>query len=198
MFYDAIANDHGLEVDPLKAIIGPRPIGWLSTVSAEGNANLAPYSFFNVVSQDPHYVVFGSSGYKHSLANIEATREFSVNLVTLELAEAMNKTSATVPAHVDEFAIAGLTRQPCEFIRPPRVLESPASLECRHHATLPLPDDEGKIENWLVVGRVVAVHIADRFIVGGRVDTGAMKLIARLGYSEYTTVDNVWRLRRPS
>lgn len=196
MFYDATCNDHGLEIDPIKAIIAPRPIGWISTLATDGTANLAPYSFFNIVSESPHYVVFGSSGYKHTLTNIEASREFAVNLVTHDLREAMNKTSGDFPPHIDEFAVAGLTKAHCEFIRVPRVSECLATLECKHFQSLPLPDEEGRVDNWLVIGRVLGVHIADSLIENGRVNTGAMRLVARLGYSEYITADSPWRLRR--
>jgi flavin reductase (DIM6/NTAB) family NADH-FMN oxidoreductase RutF len=197
MFYDAIRNDHGLEVDPFKALVA-RPIGWLSTLSADGVANLAPYSFFNIVSERPHYVVFGSTGYKDSLRNIEATGEFAVNVATYAIREAMNMSSAVVAAEVDEFALAGLTKTHCQFIKAPRVAESPACLECKLFKTIELPDDEGKVSNWLVVGRVVGIHIDDRYIENGRVNSGAMQMISRLGYAEYATIDDVWRMRRPS
>jgi flavin reductase (DIM6/NTAB) family NADH-FMN oxidoreductase RutF len=196
MFYDAIRNDHGFEVDPLKALVA-RPIGWLSTLSADGVANLAPYSFFNIVSERPNYVIFGSSGYKDSLRNIEATGEFAVNVATYAIREAMNMSSSVVPPHVDEFALAGLTKAPCQLIKPPRVAESPANLECRLYKKIELPDDEGKVTNWLVVGRVIGVHIDDRFIENGRVNSGAMQMISRLGYAEYATINDVWRMRRP-
>lgn len=196
MFYDAIRNDHGFAVDPFKALVA-RPIGWLSTLSAEGVANLAPYSFFNIVSERPHYVVFGSSGYKDSLRNIEATGEFAVNVATYSIREAMNMSSSVVPSHVDEFVLAGLTKAPCQLIKAPRVAESPANFECRLHKTIELPDDEGKVSNWLVVGRVVAVHIDDRFIENGRVNSNAMQMISRVGYAEYATIDDIWRMRRP-
>ena len=196
MFYDAIRNNHGFAVDPFKSLIA-RPIGWLSTLSAEGVANLAPYSFFNAVSERPHYIVFGSSGYKDSLRNIEATGEFAVNVATYPIREAMNMSSSVVPSHVDEFALAGLTKAPCQLIKAPRVAESPANLECRLHKTMELPDDEGKVSNWLVVGRVIGIHIDDRFIENGRVNSNAMQMISRLGYAEYATIDDVWRMRRP-
>ncbi len=197
MFYDAIRNEHGLEADPIKALVA-RPVGWLSTLSAGGIANLAPYSFFNIVSERPHYVVFGSTGYKDSLRNIEATGEFAVNVATYGIREAMNMSSAVVSPEVDEFELAGLTKAPCHFIKPPRVAESPACLECRLFKTVELPDDQGRVSNWLAIGRVVGVHIDDRYIENGRVNSGAMQMITRLGYAEYATIDDVWRMRRPS
>ena len=195
MFYDAVQNDHGLAVDPFKAIVAPRPIAWVSTLSPEGIANLAPYSYFNAFSQSPHYVAFGSGPVKDSMRNIEATGEFVVNLATFDLREQMNATSAHVAA--DEFELAGLTKAPCELVRPPRVAESPAALECCLHRIVPLPDDDGKAENFLIIGRVLGINIDDRFIHEGRVDTAAMRPIARLGYSEYATVTEAWRMRRP-
>ena len=195
MFYDAVKNDHGFQNDPFKAIVAPRPIGWVSTLSPEGRANLAPYSYFNAFSQSPHYVAFGSGPVKDSMRNIEATGEFVFSLATYDLREQMNATSAHVAA--DEFELAGLTKAPCELVRPPRVAESPAALECCLHRIVPLPDDDGKAENFIVIGRVLGIHIDDRFIHDGRVDTAAMRPIARLGYSEYATVTEAWRMRRP-
>jgi flavin reductase (DIM6/NTAB) family NADH-FMN oxidoreductase RutF len=195
MFYDAVKNDHGLAQDPFKAIVAPRPIAWISTLSREGAANLAPYSFFNAFAQAPHYVAFGSGPPKDSLRNIEATGEFAVNLVSFDLREAMNASSAHVA--VDEFELAGLAKAPCRLIRPPRVAASPACLECRLHRIIPLPDDDGTAEDHMVIGRVLGIHIDDRYIADGRVDTVAMRPIARLGYSEYATVSEAWRMRRP-
>ncbi len=197
MFYDATKNDHGLQIDPIKAIVAPRPIGWISTMSVDGVANLAPYSFFNLFSTEPHYVAFGSGGYKHTLSNIEKTPEFAVNLATYELREAMNISSGSYPAHVDEFALAGVTKAPCEFIKVPRVLECKASLECRHYMTIPLPNDDGHINDWLVIGRVLGFHIDDSALENGRVNSAGLRIIARLGYSEYATIDETWRMRRP-
>jgi flavin reductase (DIM6/NTAB) family NADH-FMN oxidoreductase RutF len=197
MFYDAIENRHGLPNDPFKAIVAPRPIGWVSSVSKAGIANLAPYSFFNAIAESPHYVVFGSGGLKDSLTNIEATGEFAINIATYDLREKMNLSSARVSADVDEFALAGLTPAPCRLIKTPRVEESPAALECRLYRIVPLPDDRGEVQDWAIIGRVMGIHIDDRFVRDGRVNTAAMKLIARLGYSEYATVETAWRMRRP-
>ena len=198
MFYDAVKNDHGLPNDPFKAIVAPRPIGWISTVSATGVANLAPYSFFNAMSDNPHYVAFGAGTGKDSHVNAEATGCFAVNLATWDLREQMNASSATVPPETDEFVLAGLTPVPCRMIAAPRVAESPVCLECRTHAVIPLPDDDGRTPYHLVIGRVVGIHIDDRFIHEGRVDTAALRPIARLGYSEYATVTEAWRMRRPA
>jgi flavin reductase (DIM6/NTAB) family NADH-FMN oxidoreductase RutF len=197
MFYDAIRNDHGMPNDPFKAIVAPRPIAWISTLAAGGVANLAPYSFFNAMSEQPHYVVIGSGGRKDSLRNAEARGEFAVNLVSHELREAMNASSARVGPEVDEFDLAGLAKAPCKLIGPPRVAAAPACLECRLFKVVDLPDDSGAAHDHLLIGRVVGVHIDDRFVHDGRVDTAGMRLIARLGYSEYATVSEAWRMRRP-
>ena len=109
----------------------------------------------------------------------------------------MNASSATVPPHVDEFDLARLGKAPCQFIKAPRVGESPVCFECRHFQTVPLPDDDGHVNDWMVIGRVIGIHIDDRFIINGRVDTAALKPLARLGYAEYSTVESTWRMRRP-
>jgi flavin reductase (DIM6/NTAB) family NADH-FMN oxidoreductase RutF len=197
MFYDAISNAHGLPVDPFYAIVAPRPIAWVSSVNAAGKANLAPYSFFNAFADNPSYLGIGSDGYKDTLSNIESTGAFAVNLVSQELAEAMNRSSARVAPDVDEFDLAEVSKAPCMKIPVPRVAGSPACFECRLHTIVPLPDDHGGVNDFLILGRVVGIHIDDRFIVDGRVNTAAMQLVARLGYSEYATVTEAWRLRRP-
>jgi flavin reductase (DIM6/NTAB) family NADH-FMN oxidoreductase RutF len=197
MHYDAIDNKHGLPNDPFKAIVAPRPIGWISSIGRNGVPNLAPYSFFNAVAEHPHYIVIGSSGMKDSLTNVEATGEFVINLATFELREQMNKSSARVAPDIDEFKLSGLTQAPSRFVKAPRVKESPAALECKLFQIVPLPDDNGDAKQWAILGRVIGVYIDDRFVIDGRVDTAAMKPIARMGYSEYTTVETAWRMRRP-
>lgn len=202
MFYDAVKNDHGFQYDPFKAVVAPRPIGWVSTLSPKGVANLAPYSFFNAFAQEPHYVAYGSGearagGVKHSLANIEATGEFVLSLATYDLREQMNLSSAHLDYEVDEFEHAGLGKAASRLVKPWRVAESPVALECRHFRTVPLPGDDGTAVDHLVVGRVLGIHIDDRFINDGRVDTAAMRPLARLGYSEYAVVTEAFRMRRP-
>ena len=194
MFYQT-KDGSGLALDPFKAVVVPRPIGWISTISKTGKANLAPYSFFNAFAGPPEYVAFGSGGLKDTLTNITETGEFVVNLASYPLRGAMNASSTHAP--VDEFEVAGLTKAPSWLVAPPRVAESPAALECRHFQTVPLPADDGHVDVWLVIGRVLGVFIDDRFLKDGRVDTAAMQPLARLGYSEYATIDNVWRMRRP-
>ena len=197
MFYDAVKNEHGFEVDPFKALVAPRPIAWVSSMSAAGIANLAPFSFFNAFSQSPHYIALGIGPVKDTLRNIEATKDFAVSLATFDLKEKMNATSAHVGPEVDEFELAGLSKAPCRIIGVPRVAESPVALECRLFQVVPLPDEAGHAEDFMVIGRVLGIHIDDRYIHDGRVDTAAMRPIARLGYSEYATVTEAWRMRRP-
>jgi len=202
MFYDAIENKHGLKHDPFKALVAPRPIGWISTVSKAGVCNIAPYSFFNAMSEKPHYVVFGSAGMKDSLRNIAETGEFVCSLATHDLRFEMNTTSAAVPHGVDEFPLAGLTAAASRLVKPPRVKESPVALECRHWRTIDLPPaaPHQKTGYAMVIGLVVGIHIDDRYIKGGIVDTGAMRPIARLGYMDYATVtpETIFSINRPT
>lgn len=196
MFYETAKGNHGLALDPFKAIVMPRPIGWISTVGVNGVANLAPYSFFNAFSDNPYYVAFGSGGYKDTLTNIAASGEFAVNMATYDLRVAMNLSSSSAVG--DEFELAGLEKAVCRMIKPPRVAQSPVCLECKHFQTVPLPADDGRVKDWLVIGRVVGIHIDDHFIENGRVNSAAMKPIMRLGYSEYATMDKSWNMRRPA
>lgn len=200
MFYDTLENRHGLKHDPFKALAVPRPIGWISTLSSDGVVNLAPYSFFNAVGDRPHYVVFGSGGIKDTLRNVADSGEFVCNLATYDLRQHMNMTSAAVPYGVDEFAIGGLTAAPCRLVKAPRVKEAAAAFECRHHQTIDLPG-AGRYQGSykLVIGLVVGIHIDDRYIKDGLVDTGAMKPIARLGYMDYAVVtpETMFSMNRP-
>ncbi|MFZ5791898.1 MAG: flavin reductase family protein [Pseudomonadota bacterium] len=203
MFYDARRGDHGLALDPFKALVVPRPIGWITSLSAAGVVNLAPFSFFNAVAEGPPMVMFGPGGrkadrpVKDSRANIEATGEFVCNLATWDLREQMNKTSARLPAETDEMAYAGLTPAPSRLVKPPRVAEAPVHLECRYWKTVELPTDDPEEPNAIIIGEVVGVHIADHLIREGRVNIVAAKPIARLGYAEYCVVDQAFRMRRP-
>jgi len=198
MFYDAIANTHGLKWDPFKALVAPRPIGWISTLSKAGVVNLAPYSFFNAVSTDPHFVMFSSGGRKDSQRNAEETGEFVCSLATYDLRDAMNRTSQHVGPEVDEMALAGLTPAPSKLVAPPRVAESPVAFECRYWRTIDLPGpDGGPGTHAIVLGQVVGVHIDDSVLVGDKVDVTKLKPIARLGYGDYAVIDEVFELTRP-
>lgn len=198
MFYDAVANTHGLQWDPFKALVSPRPIGWISTLDEGGVVNLAPYSFFNAVSTDPHFVMFSSGGRKDSQRNAEETGEFVCSLATYDLRDAMNRTSQHVDPDVDEMALAGLTPAPSHVVLPPRVAESPVAFECKYWRTIDLPGpDGGPGTHAIVLGQVVGVHIDDAAIVDGKVDVTKLKPIARLGYGDYAVIDEVFELPRP-
>lgn len=180
-FYEPSAG-HGLAHDPFNAIIAPRPIGWISSRSAAGVLNLAPYSFFNAFNYKPPIIGFSSTSWKDSVANIEATSEFAWNLATRPLAEQMNATSAPVSPETDEFALAGLTPQPSRLIAVPRVGESPVSFECRLTQIIRLQSKEGSdVGAWLVLGEVVGVHIARGLIEDGVYQTARAQPILRAG-----------------
>ena len=199
-FYEP-ANGHGLPHDPFNAMVGPRPIGWISSQSAAGVRNLAPYSFFNGFNYTPPIVGFASIGAKDSLNNIRETREFGWNLATRPLAEQMNASCAAVPPDVDEFELAGLTPVASRCIAAPRVAESPVSFECRLTQIVQLEDVDGaRVQSWLVLGQVVGVHIARHLLVDGLYDTAAAEPILRGGGpADYFTVtrDNLFRMFRP-
>jgi flavin reductase (DIM6/NTAB) family NADH-FMN oxidoreductase RutF len=201
MFYETLENNHGLPRDPFKALIAPRPIGWLTSLSRDGVCNIAPYSFFNAISEKPHYVVIGSAGRKDSLRNIEETGEFTCSLATYELRDHMNVTSAPFPYGVDEFPMAGLTATASRIVKPPRVKESPVALECRHWRTIDLPPavPGGNPGNAAIIGLVVGIYIDDSVIKNGFVDTAGMQPIARMGYMDYSVVtpDTKFTIHRP-
>jgi flavin reductase (DIM6/NTAB) family NADH-FMN oxidoreductase RutF len=199
MFYDTAKNNHGLPRNPFKAIVAPRPIGWITSMSAKGEINLAPYSFFNAVSDNPPIVLFSSEGPKDSLVFVEETKEFVCNLATFDLRTAVVDTSEDLPRGVNEMEKSGLAAAPSRLVRPPRVAASPCALECRLLQVIHLVDLEGRPSGRHVVfGQVVGVHIDDRFIKNGRLDTAAMRPIARCGYADYSVVNEVFAMRRPA
>jgi flavin reductase (DIM6/NTAB) family NADH-FMN oxidoreductase RutF len=200
LFYEPDRRDRAiLPHDPFKAFIAPRPIGWVSTVGPEGELNLAPYSFFNAVCDSPPMLAFSSDGPKDSATFAGGRGEFVWNMPTWELREAMNQTSASVPRGTDEFALAGLATAPSRLVAPPRVAATPCALECRVVHELELRDVDGRpVDQHLVVGQVVGVHVDERFIVGGVVDLVALRPIARCGYrGDYTVLDSLFEMRRP-
>jgi len=173
---------HGLPHDPFNAIVGPRPIGWVSTRSNDGVLNLAPYSFFTAFNYVPPIVGFSSTGPKDSLRNVQENGMFVWNLVTRPLAEAMNQTCAPVSPEVNEFELAGLTTAPSHVVDVPRVAESPVSFECRSTQIIQLEGlDKQKVPTWLVLGEVVGVHIADHLLKDGIYDTASAGHILRGG-----------------
>jgi len=182
MYYYEPAQGHGLPHDPFNAIVGPRPIGWISSQDTDGRLNLAPYSFFNAFNYTPPIIGFSSVGRKDSLNNIEATGEFCWNLATRPLAEAMNQSCAAVAPEVDEFALSELTPVASRLVAVPRVLESPVSFECKVTQIIQLQGaDKATVSSWLVLGEVVAVHIAQALLVDGIYDTAAGEPILRGG-----------------
>lgn len=197
MFYEA-NKPHGLRHNPFKAIVAPRPIGWVSTLSAEGTPNLAPYSFFNAMCDSPPMVAFGSNGYKDSVRNIEETGEFVCNQATLDLADAMNTSSAMVGAEVNEFELSGLTAEESKLVKAPRVSEAKTALECKLISSQRLVDIDGNETNsWLILGQVVGVHIDDTLLENGILNVAKMKPLARLGYMDYSVVDSLFQMDRP-
>lgn len=176
---------HGLARNPLKAIVAPRPIAWVSTLSAEGGGNLAPYSFFNMINDVPPMIMFSSTGYKDSVRNIVATGEFALSMVSHGLAERMNITSADFPPEIDEFDAAGLVRFPSVAIRPCGVAGSPAILECRSVEVRQLKDQQGaEIDSWMVIGEIVAVHLDRTCLADGRFRTELAVPVLRAGYAD--------------
>ena len=192
---------HGLPHDPFNAIVGPRPIGWISSMNAAGALNLAPYSFFNAFNYVPPIVGFASIGAKDTLHNVQATREFAWNLATRPLAERMNASCAPVPPEVNEFELAGLTPAPSRVIAVPRVAESPVSFECRVTQIVQLQRADGAtVESWLTLGEVVAVHIDRALLKDGVYDTAAAQPILRAGGpGDYFEIGpaQLFRMRRP-
>ncbi|MGR3661908.1 MAG: flavin reductase family protein [Paracoccaceae bacterium] len=199
MFYRP-EEGHGLPHNPFNAIVTPRPIGWISTRGKDGHDNLAPYSFFNAVAYSPPQVMFASTSNKEdrhmgkdTVANIDETGVFCVNIVEFTMKEAMNVTAGSFSAEVDEFAQAGLERLDCETITCSRVGGTPAALECRLTKIVSLEGDA----NVMVLGEVVGVHMRNDCLVDGQFDLSQFRLLTRLGYKDYATIDNVFSLQRP-
>ena len=193
------AQGHGLPHDPFNAIVGPRPIGWISSRSGSGAVNLAPYSFFNGFNYTPPIIGFCSIGYKDTVRNIEETREFVWNLVTRDVAEAMNASCANVPPEVNEFELAGLTQAPSIKVAAPRVAESPVNFECKLTQIVRLQAADGTpIDSWMIFGEVVCVHIAKRLLKDGVYDTsGARPLLRGGGPADYFELGEALKMYRP-
>ena len=199
MFYRP-QDGHGLPHNPFNAIVTPRPIGWISTRGKDGHDNLAPYSFFNAVAYEPPQVMFASTSVKadrhfgkDSVANIDETGVFCVNIVEYAMRDAMNVTSGSYGAEVDEFEQAGLERAECETIACSRVAGAPASLECRLTQVITLEGDA----NVAVFGEVTGVYMRDDCIVDGAFDLTRFRPLARLGYKDYSVIDSLFSLVRP-
>ncbi len=199
MFYETRQRDKSLlPHDPFKAIVAPRPIGWISTRGADGRINLAPYSFFNAFCSTPPIVGFSSEGLKDSATFARESGEFVANLASHDLMQAMNATSAPLPRGQSEFEHAGLTMAPCRLVKAPRVAECHAAMECKVVEIVTLKNHRGEaLDNYLVVGEVVAFHIDDAYVREGRFDTAAARPLARCGYQDYAVVDKLIALVRP-
>jgi len=199
MYYYEPAKGHGLPHDPFNAIVGPRPIGWISSHDREGRLNLAPYSFFNAFNYIPPIIGFCSVGRKDSLNNIEQTGEFVWNLATRPLAEQMNQSCAPVAAEVSEFELSGLTATPSSIVSVPRVGETPVAFECKVSQIIQLKRaDQALVPSWLILGEVVAVHIAEHLLENGIYDTAAAEPILRGGGpADYFELGNLFKMGRP-
>jgi len=202
VFYKT-GEPHGLPHDPFKSCVAPRPIAWVTSMHPNGTINLAPFSFFNALSSDPPMVMIAFTGYhahggeKDTLYNIKASGEFVVNMVPLELRDAMNLTSGPHPHEVNELELAGLSAEPAALVRPPRVREAPIHLECEFFQEIVLPCTLANSINSTIIGRVLGVHIRDEVLRDGLIDLDRIKPLARLGYQEYTAVDNIFKMSRP-
>lgn len=186
LFYETTGNAHGLKHDPFKAIVAPRPIGWIGTKAADGRLNLSPYSFFNAVCDAPKLVMFSSSGHKDSVTNIEQTGVFTCSLAGRHLAEQMNASSVSVPYGVDEFDIAKLTPVMGRLVDAPYVGEAHAALECRATQILrPVDVDGRESDNWIVFGQVVGIHISPEILRDGMIDMAVARPLGRMGYMDY-------------
>jgi flavin reductase (DIM6/NTAB) family NADH-FMN oxidoreductase RutF len=202
MFYRA-DDHHGMKHNPFKALVAPRPIGWISTKGRDGVLNLAPFSYFNAVTDFPMTVVFGCNGphpegdVKDTAGNARDTGEFVVNMCTYDLRDAMNASAAHIPRSESEFKAAGLTPVDCEVVDVPRVKESPVNLECKLVQVVQLRSNNPKIVNNLVIGEVVGIHIDESIIKDGMIDMIAYRPLARLGYMDYTSVTETFSMDRP-
>jgi len=200
IFFEPHSRDRALfPHDPFKALVTPRPIGWISTLSAKGELNLAPYSYFNAFSSNPPIVGFSSEGEKDSSTFALETGEFVWSMATWDLRDQMNASAASLPRGQSEFTHAKLDTAPSRLVRPPRVAASPAAFECRVTEVVKLKDMDGSDSGRrLVLGRVIGIHVDQRFVRQGRIDSAAMRPIARGGYDEYSVVDQVFSMPRPA
>jgi flavin reductase (DIM6/NTAB) family NADH-FMN oxidoreductase RutF len=210
MFFNP--TEVGLKPEPFKhtvytALVVPRPIGWISTLSVDGVINLAPFSFFNALSASPACVMYcpnsfkpGTKEQKDSLVNVESTGEFVFNMCTYELREEMVRTAKVSPSTLDEMADAGIEAAACENVKPPRVAASPIALECKHLQTVDLPSAPDGSRQTVVIGQVVGIHVADNVIIDGKIDVRKINPLARLGYLEYAKLDldSIFEMTPPS
>ena len=200
MFYEP-KNGYPFDENPFAALVFPRPIGWISTLSKNGIANLAPYSFFNAIAYEPPQVMFSATGFhsrgglKDSIANVLSNNEFVVNLATKKLKNQVNQTSIDAPHEIDEFNVFKLKKRKSRIVEPPSIAESPVNLECRLFKKIDLKT-KVKNQNIMIIGEVIGIHIDDKFIKKGRIDSLAMRAISRMGYAEYTEIYSKFFMER--
>ena len=207
-FRPGLHKEAGLSFSPIKAIVSPRPIGWISSCGKDGSINLAPYSYFNAISELPPMVMFssapsGNEQYKDSLRNVTETEEFVVNVVSAALGDAMNITSADLAYGQNEFTAASLEMADCNTVKVPRVAAAPAALECKLWKVieLPKPETDGAetgIAGVMVIGTITGIHIADEIVKGGKIDVTSYQPLARLGYMDYARINDVFSMPRPA
>lgn len=202
MFYETEKNNHGLPFNPFKSCIIPRPIGWITTIDSQGQDNLAPYSYFNILCDVPPMVMFSTTtnhhdgGIKDTLKNVEETKEFVVNMATWSLREEVNISATDFDRGISEIQHANLLTLKSSMIKPRRIQGSPIHLECVYYQTIALPVIDNKHTNKVIIGKVVAIHIDDSIIVNGKIDVTKFQPIARLGYDEYCVVDKIFKIKR--
>tara|TARA_E500000178_G_scaffold18527_1_gene17505 strand:+ start:664 stop:1266 length:603 start_codon:yes stop_codon:yes gene_type:complete len=200
MFYEP-KKGVPFDIDPFKSLVFPRPIGWISSVNKNGIANLAPYSYFNAVTDEPPQIMFCSNGssshykYKDSLSNILSTKEFVVNFATSSTRNQMNNSSIDFKPDEDEFILSKLKKKKSKLVRAPSVKDSPVNLECKLVKIIKLKSKSKKIST-MIIGEVIGIYINNKFVKNGRIDSVSMNYIARMGYSEYTTVSSKFNLKR--
>ena len=201
MFYQPKKNP--FSIDPYKSLIFPRPIGWISSIDKKGIVNLAPYSYFNAIADDPPQIMFvagasdRSSQKKDTLTNSMATKEFVVNFATSATRNQMNLSSKDIHKDDDEFVLTKLKKRKSRLVKVPSVANSPVNLECKLLKSIKLKSSSRKFST-MVMGEVIGIYIKDSFIVKGRVNSAAMRYVARMGYSEYTTVSSKFKMKRPN
>ena len=200
MFYQPKKNP--FSIDPYKSLIFPRPIGWISSIDKKGIVNLAPYSYFNAIADDPPQIMFvvaatdRSSQKKDTLTNIMTTKEFVVNFATIATRKQMNLSSKDIHKDDDEFVLTKLKKRKSRLVKVPSVDDSPVNLECKLLKSIKLKSTSRNFST-MVIGEVIGIYIKDCFIEKGRVNSAAMRYVARMGYSEYTTVETKFNLKRP-
>ncbi len=204
MFYDTKLNNHGLSFNPFKSCVIPRPIAWITSFDEHGVLNLAPYSYFNIVTDTPPMIMFSTTskhpdgGLKDTLQNVETTKEFVVNLTSWDLREEVSITSGHFDRGISEVEMANLETLPSKLVKPPRVKISPIQLECVYYRSVQLPIMDDQHTNRMVIARVVGVHIEDNVIIDGKIDITKFRPISRMGYNEYAVIQDKFAMERPS